>query len=106
MLQFFKAQGHVLYFPQLDNLENTVVLDPEWLAKIFASVVSYRDTGISTEGFIGRSLLGLLYNTYSLEVLIYQQYLLHNSTVFTGDKYCLYLFRSGSVEGDLDTSRF
>lgn len=52
MLQFFKAQGNLLFFPQVEDLDNLVILDPEWLAKVFSKVVSYRDTGISHEGFI------------------------------------------------------
>ena len=52
MLHFLKAQGSVLYFPQLEALEDTVILDPEWLAKVFSTVVSFRDTGINNDGFI------------------------------------------------------
>ncbi len=52
MLHFMKAQGNLLFFPNEQHLKNLVVLDPEWLAKIFSSVVSYRDTGINNEGFI------------------------------------------------------
>ena len=57
MLHFMKAQGNLLFFPTEQHLKNVVVLDPEWLAKIFSSVVSYRDTGISNEGFIERDKL-------------------------------------------------
>ena len=57
MLNFFKAQGHVLFFPKTENLDDLVILDPEWLAKIFATVVSFRDTGINNEGFINRDKL-------------------------------------------------
>lgn len=57
MLQFFKAQGYVLYFPQLPAMADLVILDPEWLAKIFSSVVSFRDTGIDDNGFIKRDVL-------------------------------------------------
>ncbi len=65
MLQFLKAQGHVLYFPQLPKLENTVVLDPEWLAKIFSSVVSYKNTGISEDGFMEEGDLQALCSSIS-----------------------------------------
>ena len=61
MLYFMKAQGNLLFFPTEQHLKNIVVLDPEWLAKIFSSVVSYRDTGISNEGFIERDSLKLLW---------------------------------------------
>jgi len=57
MLQFFKAQGYVLYFPQLPDMADLVILDPEWLAKIFSSVVSFRDTGIDDNGFMKRDAL-------------------------------------------------
>ena len=52
MLHFLKAQGSVLYFPNEPDLQEMVILDPEWLAKIFSKVVSFKDTGISEEGFI------------------------------------------------------
>ena len=61
MLHFMKAQGNLLFFPAEQHLKDVVVLDPEWLAKIFSSVVSYRDTGISNEGFIEREPLKLLW---------------------------------------------
>ena len=57
MLHFLKAQGSVLFFPQLHGLDDLVILDPEWLAKIFSSVVSFRDTGINNDGFIDRNQL-------------------------------------------------
>ncbi len=57
MLHFLKAQGNLLFFPNDRQLQDMVVLDPEWLAKIFSSVVSFRDTGISNEGFIARDSL-------------------------------------------------
>ena len=57
MLHFFKAQGYVMYFPQLPDMADLVILDPEWLAKIFSSVVSFRDTGIDDNGFIARDAL-------------------------------------------------
>ena len=63
MLSFFKAQGHILFFPETANLEDLVILDPEWLAKIFSTVVSFRDTGINNEGFIDRSKLEQLLST-------------------------------------------
>ena len=50
----------MLFFPMASaktELRNLVVLDPEWLAKIFAKVVSFRDTGITNEGFMERSKL-------------------------------------------------
>lgn len=57
MLQFLKAQGSLLYYPQIEGLEDIVILDPEWLAKVFSKVVSYRDTGINNEGFIEQQKL-------------------------------------------------
>ena len=57
MLHFLKAQGNLLFFPRSEELSDLVILDPEWLAKIFASVVSYRDTGIGNDGFIERAKL-------------------------------------------------
>ena len=62
MLHFLKAQGSVLFFPQSEELQDLVVLDPEWLAQIFARVVSFRDTGISNEGFMERSKLRETYD--------------------------------------------
>ena len=70
MLQFLKAQGNVLYFPQLDNLQDTVILDPEWLAKIFSSVVSYRDTGFDVEGFIHRETLDAIWRDQQLDTVM------------------------------------
>ena len=61
MLHFMKAQGNLLFFPTEEHLKNLVVLDPEWLAKIFSSVVSYRYTGISNEGFIERDKLKMIW---------------------------------------------
>ena len=60
MLNFLKAQGNLLFFPQVQELSDLVILDPEWLARSFATVVSYRDTGIGNDGFVEkRRLLGL-----------------------------------------------
>ncbi len=59
MLTFLKAQGHLLFFPNDRLLNELVVLDPEWLAKIFSSVVTFKDTGINNEGFIEREKLKL-----------------------------------------------
>lgn len=68
MLHFLKAQGSLLFFPRSDILKDLVVLDPEWLAKIFASVVSFRETGITDEGFIHRNDLRLAYKDVSSEM--------------------------------------
>lgn len=56
MLQFFRAQGSLLYFPRLCDLQEIVVLDPEWLAGIFATSRSSR---ISESGWIDRDQLKL-----------------------------------------------
>ncbi len=69
MLHFLKAQGSLLFFPESDELKDLVVLDPEWLAKIFASVVSFRDTGISNEGFIDREKLKSTYKYVNRDIL-------------------------------------
>ena len=38
-------------------MEDIVILDAQWLARVFSAVVSYRETGISAEGFIDRDTL-------------------------------------------------
>ena len=57
MLSFFRSQGYLLYFPQVKDLEDIVVLDPAWLAQIFALVVSHKNFNMTSEGFIERSRL-------------------------------------------------
>jgi len=70
MLQFLKAQGSVLYFPQIDSLQDTVILDPEWLAKIFSSVVSFRDTGFDIEGVISQEKLEKIWREKQIDATL------------------------------------
>lgn len=57
MLHFFRAQGSLLYLPQLSDLEEIVVLDQEWLARIFASVVSSKTSPVNEFGLVDRNRL-------------------------------------------------
>lgn len=57
MLHFFRAQGSLLYLPLLSDLEEIVVLDQEWLARIFASVVSSRTSPVDVFGLVDRNRL-------------------------------------------------
>lgn len=57
MLHFFRAQGSLLYLPRLSDLEEIVVLDQEWLARIFASVVSSKSSPVDEFGMVDRNRL-------------------------------------------------
>lgn len=64
MMTFFQGQGYFLHFPAIKDLENIVVLDPAWLAHIFAAVASHKNTAVNSEGFMDRAALLEMLKTF------------------------------------------
>ena len=56
-LRHYNSCGELLYYPEIEELSDVIIIDPQWLSNQLRSVISFRSTHLICEGVVQHTTL-------------------------------------------------